>query len=82
MGYIVIGKGQAGTWSQDASAVRSEDADLLDNARAANLYTIGQRHGACSLAGDLRDGAWLVVVSAPPETLNSDPSVIAYCDAP
>lgn len=82
MAYIVIGNGQAGTWSKDASAVTRGDVDLLRAAKDGDLYERGAHRRICSLAGRLYDDAWLLVANATESDLDADPAVVAYCTAP
>lgn len=83
-GFLVIGMGAAGRWSNDASAVEPRDTDLLTAAREHNLYDKGQAAGACDRDGNLLGEGWLSVVGDHVEEsdLDSDPAVIAYCSAP
>ena len=80
-GYIVIGHGQAGRWSDHASAVERVDADLLATARDRRLFDRARAEGYATLDGELLHDAWLCVVgdSVDECALDADPSVIAYC---
>jgi hypothetical protein len=82
-GHLVIGRGTAGAWSVDASAVEKADADLLATARARGLYDEAQERGMCDRDGRLLGDAWLLVVGTHVQhsDLDTDPAVIAYCDA-
>jgi hypothetical protein len=82
-GYVVIGHGKAGPWSDDASAVERGDADLIDVARSHGLFDRAQRVGYSTTDGELLDDGWLLVVGAhdvETSTLDADPSVIAYSE--
>jgi hypothetical protein len=79
---IVIGHGQARSWSDNASAVDREDADLLAAVRATRMYDLAQRDGYATRDGELLHDAWLVVADVDGADLDYDPAVIAYCDAP
>ena len=79
--YVVIGHGAAADWSDDASSVERDDADLLAAARAAGLYEAAHREGYATRGGELLDDGWLCVVDADEEELDRDPAVIAYCSA-
>lgn len=83
-GILVIGSGKAGTWSNDASAVDTTDSDLLKAAGTGQLYSQGQRRGACDRDGNMLGEGWLVVVGDHVErsVLDGDPAVIAYCAVP
>ena len=84
MSYLVIGSGKAQEWSINASDEEPQDAAHLAAAREHSLFDKGADRGICNLAGLLRGDGWLCVVGGRVEEndLDSDPSVIAYCEAP
>ena len=81
MGYIVVGKGKAETWSNDASNLEPQDKDLWERARECNLLSKGHEGGAFDIHGNPMDDGWICVVSGDIDEsdLDYDDAVIAYC---
>lgn len=78
---LVIGHGEAGRWADNLSAVLPADADLIALARRRGLYDVAQRAGYATRNGEILDDGWLIVGNVRDESdLDSDPSVLAYCE--